>query len=262
MSSKLLFNSPPVVFSMELAVAVGVTEAIILQQIHYWCEKNRIKGRNYHDEHYWCYNSMTNWLKEYPCFSRSTLDRTFSKLRKEGLLITGNYNKDPMDRTLWYRIDYDALENYLSVPFLQNDEMHLQVLNRPIPENNNTENIKNNTNKKNRFSAHTAQKTCDEFYIDNENGDEVSLTSFISWYYAAYLEHRGEQHPFIREKQKQRVIEELTNFLSEDSFLGISYEGLQTMAEYFFEYGDSNDWRINHFAGYETLKWLCYEVLF
>lgn len=260
MNSKLLFNSPPVVFSMELAVAVGVTEAIILQQIHYWCIKNEKDGRNYHDDHYWCYNSMTKWLKEYPCFSRSTLDRAFSKLRREGLLITGNYNKNPMDRTLWYRIDYDALEDYLSVPFIQNDKMHLQVLNRPIPENNNTEN--KIINKKNRFSAHKAQKTFDDFCVENDNGDKVPLESFISWYYSKYQEYRNEQHPFIKNDQKQKIIEELTDFLSADEFGGVTFECLQAMAEYFFEYGGSNDWRINHFAGYETLKWLFYEVLF
>jgi len=245
MNSKLLFDSPPVVFSMELAVAVGVTEAIVLQQIHYWCDHNAKSNRNRHDNHYWCYNSMSKWLEKYPCFTRSTLTRAFDKLRKRGILITGNYNKNPMDRTLWYRIDYDALEALMSAPFTQNEEMDLQVLSEPIPENN--QRIQNDA-----FPPEPVKSICD-FSIECDAGEKLSLDVFIDWYYAAYRETFKRDHPIISSAQRQRIVEELTTFLSEPAFLGVSFEGLQEMTKEFFRSVDSNDWRINHFATYGIL---------
>ena len=37
--------------------------------------------------------------------SLDTVKRTFAKLEKQGYLISGNFNKDPRDKTKWYTID-------------------------------------------------------------------------------------------------------------------------------------------------------------
>ncbi|MDB5055465.1 MAG: hypothetical protein JWM44_3515 [Bacilli bacterium] len=62
------------------------------------------------------------------------------------MIITANYNKLPIDRTKWYRINYEALENLESFPLYQNDttivsKWYDQWINmiRPLPEIN-TEN--------------------------------------------------------------------------------------------------------------------------
>jgi hypothetical protein len=38
----------------------------------------------------------------------------FRRLRDSGLLLTGNFNQHGYDRTLWYSIDYDRLEEIAS----------------------------------------------------------------------------------------------------------------------------------------------------
>lgn len=105
--SNLLFDDKPIVVSPRLAESLGdVDQAIILQQIHYWLQKSNkvIDGRR------WVYNSMNDWLKQFPWVkSRTTLNTKFNKLEKSGLLITSNYNKAGFDKTKWYSIDYDAL---------------------------------------------------------------------------------------------------------------------------------------------------------
>lgn len=108
--SKLLIDERPLQCQPSLAKALGsADEAIILQQLHYWIGRtNNIQS----DGHKWIYNSMTDWLKQFPWIkSRSTLSRYFDDLEKRGLVVTGNFNKAKFDKTKWYRIDYDALSD-------------------------------------------------------------------------------------------------------------------------------------------------------
>jgi len=109
--SKLLFDEQPIVVSRELAKRIGLNEAIVLQQIHYWLEVNRKTHKNFIDGRYWTYNSMRNWHEnDFSFWSFNTVQRTFSSLEKKGFLVTGNYNKQSFDHTKWYSIDYETLE--------------------------------------------------------------------------------------------------------------------------------------------------------
>ena len=78
--SKLLFDKHPLVINPELAKAVGLNEAIILQQIHYWTSLNSKENRNFKDGHYWTYNSYTSWRAQFPFWGRNTFDQVFSGL--------------------------------------------------------------------------------------------------------------------------------------------------------------------------------------
>lgn len=108
--SNLLLDERPLIVLPSLAAGLqSLDEAVILQQIHYWIEKKQ----NYRDGRYWVYNSMGNWIQQFPWIkSRTTLTRYFNNLEKKGLLITGNYNKAGFDKTKWYTIDYSALSDF------------------------------------------------------------------------------------------------------------------------------------------------------
>lgn len=109
--SKLFFDEQPIVISRELAKIVGLNEAIVLQQIHYWIEINRKANKNFYEGRYWTYNSIRAWHEDnFDFWSLNTVQRTFSKLENQGLLISGNFNKDPRDKTKWYSIDENAVE--------------------------------------------------------------------------------------------------------------------------------------------------------
>lgn len=110
--SNLLYKEPPLVLSPTLARTVGVGEAIILQQIHYWLDKNKTANINFHDGYYWTFNSYEDWQeKSFSFWSIRTIRRYINSLEERKLLVVGNYNKFKRDRTKWYRIDYVALEN-------------------------------------------------------------------------------------------------------------------------------------------------------
>ena len=102
MSSPLLINEPPLQVLPSLAVVVGLNEAIVLQQIHYWMQRSdtRING------HVWVYNSVTQWKQQFPFWSDDTIARALKSLRKSGALVAEQLSKDPRDRSLFYRIDY------------------------------------------------------------------------------------------------------------------------------------------------------------
>jgi hypothetical protein len=111
MPSKLLIDEYPLVFQPTLAVLTSLNEAVVLQQLHYWLKNNAGKPGHLHDGRVWCWNTYKDWRQgNFPFWSESTIKRAFSDLRKRGLVIKGNYNRVSFDRTGWYTIDYEALE--------------------------------------------------------------------------------------------------------------------------------------------------------
>ncbi|KLU74224.1 hypothetical protein [Clostridium botulinum] len=109
--SRLLMKEQPIVINKELAQIIGLNEAIVLQQIEYWININETarKESAYQDGFYWTYNTIDEWQEQFPFWSYDTVKRTLLKLRKKEILITNRFNKKEYDRTLWYRIDYDKL---------------------------------------------------------------------------------------------------------------------------------------------------------
>jgi hypothetical protein len=109
-----LFNKRPIVVDTDLAICFGVNEAIVIQQIHYWLEINRETEKNFINGRYWTYNSIGDWHeKNFPFWSYDTVKRIFKELEKLGLLITDNFNEQKRDRTKWYSIDYEKLDQLM-----------------------------------------------------------------------------------------------------------------------------------------------------
>ena len=122
----VLYDRYPLIINPTLAELIGLNESIVLQQIHYWTEKNRQEERNHQQGHYWTYNSLDAWHGEnFRFWSIDTLKRTFKSLETKELLIIGNFNKDPRDRTKWYRINYEQLEK---CTFTGNSTKNLKLL--------------------------------------------------------------------------------------------------------------------------------------
>lgn len=158
--SKLITNEKPLVVLPSLAKLLGINEAIILQQIHYWLERSN----NIHDGYKWVYNSVAEWQKQFPWLSLKTLKRKFKSLEDKGLLITENYNKTKFDRTKWYRIDYEAFSN-LGNALGQNDLTN--VSNCPNGKyQNDTTNTRDYT----------------ENNTDTHNSNKFDYNEFIEWF--------------------------------------------------------------------------------
>ncbi|GGE58410.1 DNA replication protein DnaD [Priestia taiwanensis] len=134
--SRLLLNEQPLMVLPKLACKLGLNEAILLQQLHYWLQDSK----NIRDGHKWVYNTYDAWILQFPFWSGSTLRRVMKRLEKEGYIITAKYNQMKIDNTKWYRIDYKRLER-LDRPPVQNEQTECSEwadeqfeLNKPLPE--------------------------------------------------------------------------------------------------------------------------------
>lgn len=144
---KLLIDEQPLQCQPSLAAVLGSSdEAIVLQQLHYWLSRtNNVQS----DGHKWIYNSMADWLKQFPWInSRNTLSGYFNDLEKRGLVITGNFNKVKFDKTKWYRINYDALTD-LEQRLSEKHSSNAQKLSNGMPNDcaSNDQELGNGTSK-------------------------------------------------------------------------------------------------------------------
>lgn len=111
----LVEGGRPLLVYPSLASELGLNEAIMLSQIHYWLQRST----NYRDGFCWTYHTYHDWQAEFPFWSRNTIIRTVGKLKSNGYVITGNYNKAGYDNTIWYRIDYSKVD---AIPSTQNGQ--------------------------------------------------------------------------------------------------------------------------------------------
>lgn len=89
-------------FDIDIAREYGILEAILLNNLWFWIEKNRANGINYYDDNYWTYNSTRAFNELFPYASQRRIQTALTHLKEEGIITTGNYNKSAYDRTLWY----------------------------------------------------------------------------------------------------------------------------------------------------------------
>ena len=110
--SRLLDDVSPRLIPTKLACLLGVTKATLLQQIQYWVEHS---GKDVNgDGNLWIYNSYEKWQEQFPFWGLTTIKEAFRKLKEQGLIHTGQFNKDPFDKTLWYRPDYATIDKLLN----------------------------------------------------------------------------------------------------------------------------------------------------
>lgn len=107
-ASQLLIDDYPLQVLPKLAKVVGLEEALILQQVHYWL--NRGQGDEADGER-WIYNTYQQWQAQFPFWSIQQIGRFIRSLEEQGLLISGSYNKTRADRTKWYRVNYPLLND-------------------------------------------------------------------------------------------------------------------------------------------------------
>lgn len=101
----ILFTRKPIVINAELAERIGLNQAIVLQQLNYWItgtsSGEEFEGRK------WVYNTFEAWQAEnFPFWSVDTVKRTFTQLKKAGLIDVEQLRKSQHDHTNFYTINY------------------------------------------------------------------------------------------------------------------------------------------------------------
>ena len=106
-------------YDFELARIIGIHEALLFQDIDYWCRENAANPKCHHDGFVWMFHSVSDFSIRYPELTQHQIRRALERLEKRGLIATGNYNVMKADRTKWYRPlvnMYDAKFLYAETP--------------------------------------------------------------------------------------------------------------------------------------------------
>lgn len=101
-------------FNINIATKYGVHSAIILENLNYWITKNQANEQHFYDGHYWTYNSKKAFAELFPYMTERQIDYALKKLIDDGIIITGKYNTNKYNQTLWYAITnfgYSILQN-------------------------------------------------------------------------------------------------------------------------------------------------------
>lgn len=185
--SKLLINEQPLQVLPSLANIIGLNEAIVLQQLHFFLRisRNKVGGRS------WVYNTINDWQAEFSFWSVKTVQRTIENLEKSGLVVsTDKFNKMKMDKTKWYTIDYQKLNEILpeseKSPFSQNDQME-------TPK------------KENAFSQNDQMTFGQNDQSNNQRNKNINITPISPLGESANAEHTevvGADKPHTDKKQK------------------------------------------------------------
>lgn len=105
MFQPLLIDEPPLQVLPSLSKLIGLNEALVLQQIHYWL--NPKFNQNFFSDRYWVWNTYEQWQQQFSFWSEKTIRRTINKLEDLGLLesfVTKEFQK-----LKYYTINYQAL---------------------------------------------------------------------------------------------------------------------------------------------------------
>ncbi len=95
-----------------IALRYGLEEAIFLDSLMFWYKENRANQRNFQDGRWWTFNTVNAFITMFPWWSGKQLRRIIASCKEKGAILSGNYNEDQRDRTLWYTPSDELLELY------------------------------------------------------------------------------------------------------------------------------------------------------
>jgi hypothetical protein len=170
-------------FDEEVAKIVGVEAAVILDKFTWWIRHNEANGKNFYEGKYWTFNSTKAMEKMFPFFNMWKIGRITKKLVDDGYLVTGNFNKLPFDRTLWYTLSEkgEQLMKYACHDFVESQSDALQ--NCKMSSSENAQPIPVPTNNKNNNSS-----------IGNNEKlqKDAEYEGLFAIFYNAYPKHKGK----------------------------------------------------------------------
>lgn len=159
-SSKLLIEEEPLQVLPSLAVKLGLNCAMFLQQVHYWLKHSKHE----HDGRKWIYNTYEAWHEQFPFWSAEVIRKRIVKpLEDTGVLLTtGDYNTMPMDKTKWYAIDYERLDEMMA-----DEERPDDTAKRPDEPDKMTTRAGQNTHTRTGQNTHTNNQRIQETTTEN-----------------------------------------------------------------------------------------------
>lgn len=290
--SYFLTNKNTRVFNVDLAKAIGLNEAIVLQQIQYWIEIKESDVSKYkdsfHDGYCWVYNSYADWQKQLPFWCLRTIKTIFKSLENKGYVISGKFNKYGYDKTKWYRINYELLDkavNELSANVALSKVQELHDGECKVGPTNTKDYTDTSTNTsiecikwyqtEKSFDTSTPfsygilekqiVKCLNELgYSETEDRETVkNVIHIVEYYYDAYENTFGETHPVISNKAMSGMLDRLVSGSEKTSDYRFDTEVYEALIDKHFRTQYKNcDYNICHFMTEEIRNNRFYETLY
>lgn len=89
-------------FDVSEAKAYGLAAAVILANFRHWIGYHQANGTHHHAGRTWVYYSRRALTVLFPYLTEKEIRNALNRLRLLGVIRTGNYNRSPLDKTLWY----------------------------------------------------------------------------------------------------------------------------------------------------------------
>ncbi len=168
-------------FNVDDAAIYGLGEAVMLYNLKHWISHNMANGTNTHDGRTWTYNSKKAFGRLFHFWSESQIKRILNSLIKQGVILTGNYNRSGYDRTLWYAlVDERELLSWIgrNRPMEKNESSNgLEQNSQPIPDVNTDITTKKNMSGK---PDHSDDRVIVIDYLNMQTGSKFKPHTAIS----------------------------------------------------------------------------------
>ncbi|MFS0876089.1 conserved phage C-terminal domain-containing protein [Solibacillus isronensis] len=139
---KLLVDGRQLFLSQDLAIRIGIEEALFLQQLYYRLETQGVEKEG----HTWYRQTYQGWAKQCPQWNIRKIKRLVMKLESYQIIISSNkFNSFKTDRSKWYRIDYRKIDQIVQSEVFTQEELF------PEEENLSENNAKSYTNHSNQI---------------------------------------------------------------------------------------------------------------
>lgn len=185
---KWLVDDDPLFVLPTVAVKLGLNESIFLQQLHYWLGKST----HTYDGYAWVYNTYEGWQKQFPFWSESTIRRTIVRLEKKGIVVSRYRSK--LDKTKWYRIDYDVLAQVLEADVLhdkdRNDQHEQKTMQHDVSHMSTCQDAHCNMDRQTNMTTEDTLQNIIQFYEQNGFG---TMNSYVGEKMALWVNETSEE---------------------------------------------------------------------
>src|SRR5690606_8917011 len=139
---ELLVDGRQLFLSQDLAIRIGIEEALFIQQLYYRLETQGVEKEG----HIWYRQTYQGWAKQCPQWNIRKIKRLVMKLERYQIIISSNkFNSFKTDRSKWYRIDYRKIDQILQSEVFTQEELF------PEEENLSEKNAKSYTDHSNEI---------------------------------------------------------------------------------------------------------------
>lgn len=166
-------------FNPIIAVELGIEKAVLLHHLAFQIEKNRANEMHFHEGRFWTYNSLKALNQLFPYIGPKSIHRHLSVLVENGILMKGNFNSVPTDRTVWYAFTDEGWRMFCSIS--QNCGMHFSELQNAFLKNEKSGETKNPAQNAPQAISQSVEmhfsKQENDIDIDNISSKDINIST-------------------------------------------------------------------------------------